>query len=109
MHIFYKESLDAFNLYPQKIKKYKENLTSNKIIWQKYNIYTKYNKNKLNYNFENDKKIKKYEIPIFHIDSQGLHEDLIRWILSFEINDIIRIMVENDLLFNPNGTLFIKN
>ena len=109
MHIFYKESLDAFNIYPLKIKKFRDNLTSNKVIWKKYNICTRYNKNKLNYNFENDKKIKKYEIPIFHLDSESLHEDLIKWILSFELNDIIRIMIENNLLFNPNGTLFIKN
>jgi len=102
MHIFYKESYDAFKKYPQKIKKYRENLVNNKLIWKKYNIIPKYSKNKLNFMI-NDSENKIYEIPIFALDS--LDEHLIKWILSFELNDIIRIMVENNLLFHPNGTL----
>jgi len=108
MHIYYRESLDAFNFTPQKIKKYRENLQNNKIIWKKYHINTKYYKNKLNFNYsDSDNKKKIYDIPIFHIKSE-IDERLISWILSFELNDLIRIMIENDLLFSSNGSIIVK-
>ena len=46
-----------------------------------------------------------YEVPIFdsHIDSN--HQD---WIMTFHINDIIRILIANNLTFDKNGNIIKK-
>ena len=58
--------------------------------------------NKIGTEVINNKKIDILQIPIFDSD---LDNNSIGWLLSFELNDIVRIMIKNSIKFNESGKL----
>ena len=91
--------------YPKYLSKIKYQLINNDEIRYKYN-YNPVSRRKLNtdgYKIINDVKAYIYEIPV--LEKEILDNNLISWLLSFELNDIIRIMIFNKLNFDENGNI----
>jgi hypothetical protein len=90
-----KRVLDAYQYNYNEFRKCKEQIIDNNKPWNFYNVrmdfFRRLIKNSDGY----------FEIPIFiKIDVKD-----IEWILSHEITDIIRIMIENKLKILKNGKI----
>jgi len=101
----FKKVLDPFQYNYELFRKYKDDIKKNNKIWSYYNIRRDFpirlsKKKEISYNEE---KIY-YEIPIF----TKLDVKDIELILSYELHDIIRIMITNNLKILNNGKI-IKN
>jgi hypothetical protein len=92
---FFKKVLDAYQYNYTEFKKCREQIMDNNKVWNFYNVRMDFSrrlvKNSDGY----------FEIPIFI----KLEIKDIEWILSHEITDIIRIMVENKFKILENGKM----
>lgn len=106
--MFYcKNAIDPNIQNPKYLSKIKEQLINNDVIRYKYN-YNSVSRRKLNtdgYEIIDNIKAHIYEIPVLEIDN--LNKNIISWLLSYEINDIIRIMIYNKINFDENGNIII--
>ena len=50
-------------------------------------------------------KIDIYEIPIFYNNNITVNDNIHSWLLSYELNDLLRIMIANDMKFDKNGNI----
>jgi hypothetical protein len=92
---YIKKVLDAYQYNYNEFRKYKEQIVDNNKPWNFYNVRMDFSrrlvKNSDGY----------FEIPIFiKMDVKD-----IEWILSHEVTDIIRIMIENKLKILENGKI----
>jgi len=95
--IVYKNLPDQFITMSNKVNKAKKNI----LPFYEYSI-NKRKLNKVGIEKYNNKNISLYETPIFY---DKVDEDTIYWILSFELNDIIRIFVSNNIEFDENNRI----
>ena len=90
-----KRVLDAYQYNYNEFRKCKEQILNNNKSWNFYNVrmdfFRRLIKNSDGY----------FEIPIF----TTLNVKDIEWILSHEVTDIIRIMIENKLKILENGKI----
>lgn len=102
-----KYCLDPLNSDDNKVKSFRHNLYNSTKLWKKFNVNS-HNKKlyKVDQKIINNKKIDILQIPIFDSD---LDYNSIRWLLSFELNDILRIMIENSIKFNDQGNIIKIN
>ena len=100
--IIYKYLPDSFVISPNKVSKLRHNILYNNHVWNYVsNIKTKRNLNIVDYEYHNNTFIKIYEVPIL----DNFDKELLEWILTFQINDIIRILEANEIKFSKNGTI----
>jgi hypothetical protein len=106
--MFYcKNAVDPNIQNPKYLSKIKEQLINNDKLRHKYNSIS-VSKRKLNtdgYEIIDNIKAHIYEIPVLEIDN--LNKNIISWLLSYELNDIIRIMIYNKINFDENGNIII--
>jgi hypothetical protein len=104
--MFYCKSVIDPNIkYPKYLSKIKHQLINNDTIRNKYNFepVSKRRLNKDGYEIIDNIHAHIYEIPV--LDKHMLDNSTISWLLSFELNDIIRIMIFNKLNFDENGNI----
>jgi hypothetical protein len=95
--------LDPLKLDDDKAENFKKNLSNSTKLWNKFKVRSYTMKlNKIGTEVINNKKIDILQIPIFDSD---LDNNSIGWLLSFELNDIVRIMIKNSIKFNESGKL----
>jgi hypothetical protein len=92
---YIKKVIDAYQYNYNEFRKYKEQIINNNKPWIFYNVRIDFC-NRLVKNSDGY-----FEIPIF--DKLDVKD--IEWILSHEVSDIIRIMIENKLKILENGTI----
>jgi hypothetical protein len=96
---------------PKKVLHLKRNVLDNDKLW----TYMKEKKTKRNLNIIDYEKyeetfLKTYEIPIFVKDTSDFRDkELYDWLLSYEINDLIRILEANNIQFCKNGNIIKYN
>lgn len=90
--IVYKNIPDHFITMSSKVSNIKKNILNKKDFNQK--SLNKRKLNKVGVQKYNNQNISLYEIPIFY---GTVDENTIYWILSFEINDIVRIFISNNI------------
>lgn len=94
-----KKVLDAYQYNYNEFRKCKEQIIDNNKPWNFYNVrmdfFRRLIKNSDGY----------FEIPIF----SKLEIKDIEWILSHEVTDIIRIMIENKIRILENGKIIHYN
>jgi hypothetical protein len=104
--MFYcKNAVDPNIKYPKYLSKIREQLINNDNIRSKYNC-NPVCKRKLNtdgYEIIDNIKAHIYEIPVLEINN--INKNIISWLLSYELNDIIRIMIYNKINFDENGNI----
>ena len=102
-----KNCLDPLKLDDNKLKSFRDNLYNSNKLWKRFNVNL-HNKKlyKVDQKIINNKKIDILKIPIFDSD---LDYNSIRWLLSFELNDILRIMIENSIKFDDQGNIIKIN
>lgn len=93
-----KNCLDPLKSDDTRVKSFRDNLYNSHKLWKIFNVNS-YNKKlyKVGQKIINNKKIDILQIPILDSD---LDYNSIKWLLSFELNDIIRIMIQNSIKFD---------
>ena len=104
--MFYcKNAIDPNIKYPKYLSKIKYQLINNDKLRYKYNCnpVCKRKLNKDGYEIIDNIQAYIYEIPV--LKKEMLNNSTISWLLSYEINDIIRIMIYNKINFDENGNI----
>ena len=60
--------------------------------------------NKDGYKIIDGNKVDIYQVPIINTIFEGMKE----WLFSFQINDIIRIIIENNIIIDDDGNIKFK-
>ena len=96
--IVYKNVPDQLITSSCKVKKVRSNIIK-KDVWLYNNSITKRKLNKVGTDTYNNINITLYETPIFY---GKVDEETIFWLLSFELNDVVRIFISNNIEFDEN-------
>jgi hypothetical protein len=98
--IVYKNIPDQLVVSSTKAKIIRNNILSQKDKWiLNQNNLTKRKLNKVGIDIHKNHNVSLYETPIFY---GNVDKELVYWILSFELNDIIRIFIANNIEFDEN-------
>lgn len=109
--IIYKYIKDCFLMCPKKVSYLRSSICNNHNIWTYMKEKKiKRNLNIIDYEIYKETYLKIYEIPIFINDtSDFIDKELYDWLLSYEINDLIRILEANNIQFSKNGNIIKYN
>jgi len=98
--IIYKDIPDQLIVSSNKAKSIKHNILNKKNRWSFHqNNLTKRKLNNVGTEIYNNRNISLFETPIFY---GKVDEESVYWILSFELNDIVRIFISNNIEFDEN-------
>jgi hypothetical protein len=96
--IVYKNVPDQLITSSNKVQKIRRNIIQ-KDAWLYNNSVSKRKLNKVGIDTYNNSNITLYETPIFY---GKVEEDTIEWLLTFELNDVVRIFISNNIEFDEN-------
>jgi len=96
--IVYKNVPDQLITSSNKVKKIRNNIIK-KDVWLCNNGLNKRKLNKVGVETYNNINITLYETPIFY---GKVDEETIIWLLTFELNDVVRIFISNNIEFDEN-------
>ena len=97
--IVYKSVPDQLVTYSNKVKIIRNNIIKKDVWLYSNSNITKRKLNKVGIDTYNNSNITLYETPIFY---GKVDEETIFWLLSFELNDVVRIFISNNIEFDEN-------
>ena len=101
--IVYKNIPDQLVISSSKVSKIKSNIIKKDVwLYNNNNNITKRKLNKVGIDTYNNRNITLYETPIFY---GKVDEETILWLISFNLNDMIRIFISNNIEFDENSNI----
>jgi hypothetical protein len=97
--IVYKSVPDQLVTYSSKVNKIRSNIIKKDVWLYNNSNITKRKLNKVGIDTYNNSNITLYETPIFY---GKVDEETMLWLLSFNLNDVVRIFISNNIEFDEN-------